>query len=181
MQGAITAGALISHRYYFFDDTMAQKWWGLTRLSATTLSTCCHVVWGGEEVMQEVNLLSSRKSHQMAPTPSLSLPSASCSIFASASGVWWTRMKEFVRKACSLVALIRGPGKASETCRAEKGRLSGDLRPFSWGSLMESCNTDTDTQGTTRLSALGVPWCFSLWELTFLQLLLELSAALVLN
>lgn len=168
MQGAITAGALISHHYYFFDDTMAQKWWWFTRLSATTLSTCCRVVWGGEEVMQEVTLLSPRKSHQMAPAPSLSLPSASCSIFVSVSGVWWTRMKEFMRKACSLVALIRSPGKASETCRVEKERLSGDLWPFSWGSLMESCNTDTDTQGTICLSALGVPWHSSLWELTFL-------------
>lgn len=138
----------------------------------------CSVGRGGSHARSHPLVVTEKSSNGPHFLP---LPSASCSIFASASGVWWTRMKELVRKACSLVALIRGPGKASETCRAEKGRLSGDLRPFSWGSLMEFCNTDTDTQGTTRLSALGVPWRFSLWELTFLQLLLELSAALVLN
>lgn len=136
------------------------------------------VGWGRSHARSHPIVVTEKSSN--GPRSSLSLPSASCSIFVSASGVWWTRMKEFVRKACSLVALIRSPGKASEMCRAEKGRLSGDLWPFSWGSLMESCNRDAGTQGTTRLSALGVPWR-SPWELTFLQLLLELSAALILS
>lgn len=149
---------------------MAQKWWWLTKLSTTMLSTCCLVPWGGEGVMQEFTLLSSLKSHQMAPAPShchshpLLAPSL-CLSLAFDVQEWKSSWEKLLH--WRLWWEVLGNYQKCAGQRKERYQVTCGHSPL---ALWRSPVTQTSILRTPQVSqrSLSAPCPFFLWELTFL-------------